>query len=49
MKPAQEQTGFTYWISWECQRCGAKDDIQGTDKTGDVIESIEHDCATVGK
>lgn len=37
-------TGFSYWISWECGACGARDDIQGEDPTGDVMESIDHTC-----
>jgi len=37
-------TGFSYWVSWECGACGARDDIQGEDPTGDVMESIDHYC-----
>lgn len=37
-------TGFSYWITWECGACGARDDIQGEDSTGDVMESIDHYC-----
>ncbi|MGW3383287.1 hypothetical protein ACWDCO_24265 [Streptomyces albogriseolus] len=37
-------TGFSYWMTWECGACGARDDIQGEDPTGDVMESIDHTC-----
>ena len=37
-------TGFSYWIQWDCEVCGAAGDIQGQDDDGEVRESIDHEC-----
>lgn len=37
-------TGFTYSIDWECGACGATGEIDNSDESGEVIESIDHRC-----